>query len=120
MKKAKLVFALLSALALPPALLAAEYGAADSPAADNRAKDVPAPQGQERSGSSVPGAQGPIRDSAESSMPQMFKQLDANRDGNIDTKEAEKSATTKARFKTLDQNRDGKISSEEWKAGGTQ
>jgi 5-hydroxyisourate hydrolase-like protein (transthyretin family) len=44
----------------------------------------------------------------------MFQQLDANKDGVIDTGEANRSSQVKGDFKSLDANGDGKISADEW------
>lgn len=96
MSKSKLVLALVSGLALPLGALAAEP-ATDKPAATGK----PAPGGAEGRTASP-----------------MFLQLDADKDGYITAKEADKSATVKGNFKTMDKNSDGKVSADEWRVGG--
>jgi hypothetical protein len=49
--------------------------------------------------------------------PPLFKELDKNRDGQIDQTEAKKSADVTARFSTLDANKDKRISLAEWQTG---
>jgi len=110
MKKTTLLFALISGLALTPAVAAAQYGATDT-----QAKDMPATQEQ---GKMMRGAEGPMRDAAGASESSLFEQLDTDKNGYIDAKEAERSATTKAKFREADKSQDGRLSHEEWKAGG--
>lgn len=98
MSKSKLVLALVSGLALPLGALAAEP-TSDKPAATGK----PAPAGAEGRAASP-----------------MFQQLDADKDGYVNAKESEKSATVKGNFKTMDKNQDGKISADEWREGGGQ
>lgn len=47
----------------------------------------------------------------------MFKELDTNKDGQIDQSEARRSADVAGRFSSLDTNNDKQISMAEWQSG---
>lgn len=94
MRKAKLVIALVSGFALSFGAIAADQAtdkpsSMDKPAAPRGAEGRPAPSS-------------------------IFEQLDADHDGFVTAKEAERSATAKANFKAMDVTGDGRISAEEW------
>ena len=55
--------------------------------------------------------------SADARSPEMFQQLDTDRDGTITKQEARRSAEAQATFDEVDTDRDGQISLAEWNAG---
>ena len=67
-------------------------------------------------GGSATGSLGAGADTGVNADLSLFQQLDANGDGIVDKKEANKSAQAKSEFKSIDANGDGKISAEEWAA----
>lgn len=105
MRKAKFVLALVSGLALPFGVFAAGLDQ-PNPVTDNPSADNPSPD-----------ASPPVRGAQGRTAPSLFQQLDTNKDGYIDAKEAEKSATAKANFKAMDTDKDSRISVEEWMKG---
>lgn len=98
MKKLALALLVSGGMALPMSVLAADV-------------NPPAEQGKPPAASppTQPGAEGRAASS-------MFDQLDANKDGAIDSTELSKSATAKANAKSMDLDGDGKISRSEWEA----
>lgn len=101
MKKLTLALVLAGGMALPYSVFAADQPLPP----DQSAKPPPTQQAP----AAKPGAEGRPASS-------MFDQLDANKDGFIDSGEVAKSATVKANGKAMDLDGDGKISHSEWDA----